>query len=186
MRPSSGRHHSGADSKPSRGGDWKVIRDLIPYLLEYKFRVTVALACLVAAKVTNLGIPILLKRLIDNWSDDISIKEIGLMETDAAYVIDKHNMSFCLRTSPSGGNLESLNLLTYVAIHEQAHVMSIEIGHGNEFNANFKYLLNYAKTLKYINPLTNQEEAMYVPIEPASNEADSNFCGVHISSNAVR
>ena len=126
------------------------------------------------------------KRLINNWSDDIGIKEIGLMENDAAYVIDKHHMSFCLRTSPSGGNLESLNLLTYVAIHEQAHVMSIEIGHGNEFNANFKYLLNYAKTLKYTNPLTGQEEDMYVPIEPATNADDSNFCGVHISANAVR
>ncbi len=66
MRPSSGQHHSGVDSKPSQGGDWKVIRDLIPYLLEYKFRVTIAIACLVAAKVTNLGIPILLKRLIDD------------------------------------------------------------------------------------------------------------------------
>ena len=66
MRPSSGHHHSGAGSKPSQGSDWKVIRDLIPYLLEYKFRVAIALACLVAAKVTNLGIPILLKRLIDD------------------------------------------------------------------------------------------------------------------------
>jgi ATP-binding cassette subfamily B protein len=66
MRPSSGHHHSGTGSKPSQGSDWKVIRDLIPYLLEYKFRVVIALACLVAAKVTNLGIPILLKRLIDD------------------------------------------------------------------------------------------------------------------------
>jgi ATP-binding cassette subfamily B protein len=66
MRHSSGHHHGSADSKPSPGSDWKVIRDLIPYLLEYKFRVAIALACLVAAKVTNLGIPILLKRLIDD------------------------------------------------------------------------------------------------------------------------
>ena len=79
MRPSSGRHHSGADSKPSREGDWKVIRDLIPYLLEYKFRVTVALACLVAAKVTNLGIPILLKRLIDNLNVRIDSPEALLV-----------------------------------------------------------------------------------------------------------
>ena len=79
MRPSSGRHHSGSDSKPSRGGDWKVIRDLIPYLLEYKFRVTVALACLVAAKVTNLGIPILLKRLIDNLNVRIDSPEALLV-----------------------------------------------------------------------------------------------------------
>ena len=65
MRHSSGHHHSAADSKPSQGSDWKVIRDLLPYLLEYKFRVAIALTCLVAAKVTNLGIPILMKQLID-------------------------------------------------------------------------------------------------------------------------
>jgi ATP-binding cassette subfamily B protein len=65
MKHSSGHHHSVADSKPSQGSDWKVIRDLLPYLLEYKFRVAIALTCLVAAKVTNLGIPILLKQLID-------------------------------------------------------------------------------------------------------------------------
>jgi ATP-binding cassette subfamily B protein len=65
MRHLSGHHHSGADSKLPKGNDWKVIRDLLPYLLEYKFRVTIALACLVAAKVANLGIPILMKQLID-------------------------------------------------------------------------------------------------------------------------
>ena len=66
MRHSAGHHHGSPESKLSQGSDWKVIRDLIPYLLEYKFRVAIALACLVAAKVTNLGIPILLKRLIDD------------------------------------------------------------------------------------------------------------------------
>jgi ABC-type transport system involved in Fe-S cluster assembly fused permease/ATPase subunit len=65
MRHSSGHHHSAGNSKPSSGNDWKVIRDLLPYLLEYKFRVAIALTCLVAAKVTNLGIPILMKQLID-------------------------------------------------------------------------------------------------------------------------
>ncbi len=57
--------HSAGNPKPSSGDDWKVIRDLLPYLLEYKFRVAIALTCLVAAKVTNLGIPILMKQLID-------------------------------------------------------------------------------------------------------------------------
>lgn len=47
-------------------GDWRVIRDLLPYLLEYRFRVILALICLVAAKFANLGIPILLKELIDS------------------------------------------------------------------------------------------------------------------------
>ncbi len=66
MRHSSGRHHSSVDSKTPGRGDWRVIRDLLPYLLEYRFRVLLALSCLIAAKFANLGIPILMKDLIDS------------------------------------------------------------------------------------------------------------------------
>lgn len=66
MRHSSGHHHSNADSKTPQRGDWRVIRDLLPYLLEYRLRVMIALSCLVAAKVANLGIPIVMKELIDS------------------------------------------------------------------------------------------------------------------------
>ena len=66
MRHSSGHHHSRAESKTPQRGDWRVIRDLLPYLLEYRFRVMIALSCLVAAKVANLGIPIVMKELIDS------------------------------------------------------------------------------------------------------------------------
>lgn len=45
--------------------DWNIIRDLLPYLLAYKVRVALAIACLIAAKFANLGIPIVLKQLID-------------------------------------------------------------------------------------------------------------------------
>jgi ATP-binding cassette, subfamily B, heavy metal transporter len=66
MRHLSGHHRSsGEPNKPHRG-DWRVIRDLLPYLLEYRFRVILALGCLVAAKFANLGIPILMKELIDS------------------------------------------------------------------------------------------------------------------------
>ena len=47
-------------------GDWHVIRDLLPYLLAYRYRVLFAVGCLLAAKFANLGIPILLKTLIDD------------------------------------------------------------------------------------------------------------------------
>jgi ABC-type transport system involved in Fe-S cluster assembly fused permease/ATPase subunit len=47
-------------------GDWYVIRDLLPYLLAYRYRVLLAISCLLAAKFANLGIPILLKTLIDD------------------------------------------------------------------------------------------------------------------------
>ena len=66
MRHSSGHHHGSADSKTLGRGDWRVIRDLLPYLVEYRFRVIIALSCLIAAKVVNLGIPIVMKELIDS------------------------------------------------------------------------------------------------------------------------
>jgi ATP-binding cassette, subfamily B, heavy metal transporter len=66
MRHSSGHHHGSADLKTPGRGDWRVIRDLLPYLLEYRFRVIIALSCLIAAKVVNLGIPIVMKELIDS------------------------------------------------------------------------------------------------------------------------
>ena len=66
MRHSSGHHRSSGESNTPQRGDWRVIRDLLPYLLEYRFRVILALSCLVAAKFANLGIPILMKELIDS------------------------------------------------------------------------------------------------------------------------
>jgi ATP-binding cassette subfamily B protein len=85
MRHSSGRHHTGAEAKPFQRGDWRVIRDLLPYLLEYKFRVAIALSCLILAKVANLGIPILMKRLIDalniktNSPESLLVVPVGLL-----------------------------------------------------------------------------------------------------------
>ena len=66
MRHSSGHHRSSGGPHIPQRGDWRVIRDLLPYLLEYRFRVILALSCLVAAKFANLGIPILMKELIDS------------------------------------------------------------------------------------------------------------------------
>uniref|UniRef100_UPI00404856B1 ABCB family ABC transporter ATP-binding protein/permease n=1 Tax=Polynucleobacter sp. TaxID=2029855 RepID=UPI00404856B1 len=70
MRHLSGHQDPSANIKSNSKSDWQIIRDLLPYLLEYKFRVTLALSCLIAAKVANLGIPILMKDLIN----DLNIK----------------------------------------------------------------------------------------------------------------
>ena len=45
--------------------DWDNIRSLLPYLWEYRGRVLLAVACLVLAKVANVGVPLLLKALVD-------------------------------------------------------------------------------------------------------------------------
>ncbi|HMN74672.1 MAG TPA: ABC transporter ATP-binding protein/permease [Burkholderiaceae bacterium] len=47
------------------GADWATFRKLLPYLWHYRWRVATALSFLVAAKLANIGVPILLKHLVD-------------------------------------------------------------------------------------------------------------------------
>jgi ATP-binding cassette, subfamily B, heavy metal transporter len=48
--------------------DWLTLKRLLPYLLEYKWRVVAALAFMVGAKVANVGVPLLLKELVDSMA----------------------------------------------------------------------------------------------------------------------
>jgi ABC-type transport system involved in Fe-S cluster assembly fused permease/ATPase subunit len=48
--------------------DWKVIQNLLPYLTAYKARIVFTLLCLVVAKAANLGVPIMLKKIVDAMS----------------------------------------------------------------------------------------------------------------------
>ncbi|MCM5680808.1 ABC transporter ATP-binding protein/permease [Schlegelella sp. S2-27] len=53
---------------PVPRSDWATLRRLLPYLWEYRGRVIVALAFLVAAKLANVSVPLLLKQLVDSLS----------------------------------------------------------------------------------------------------------------------
>jgi ATP-binding cassette subfamily B protein len=46
--------------------DWANLRALLPYLWEYRGRVLLALGCLVLAKVANIGVPLVLKGIVDS------------------------------------------------------------------------------------------------------------------------
>jgi ATP-binding cassette subfamily B protein len=48
--------------------DWATLRKLLPYLWQYRWRVGIALVFLVAAKAANVGVPLLLKALVDHLS----------------------------------------------------------------------------------------------------------------------
>ena len=54
-----------ADAAGAPRSDWQTLRRLAPYLLAYRGRMAVALLCLVAAKAANVGVPVLLKELVD-------------------------------------------------------------------------------------------------------------------------
>jgi ABC-type transport system involved in Fe-S cluster assembly fused permease/ATPase subunit len=57
-----------ADAKASTRSDWATLQTLLPYLWVYKWRVLAALVCLIGAKMANVGVPLVLKRLIDALS----------------------------------------------------------------------------------------------------------------------
>jgi ATP-binding cassette subfamily B protein len=48
--------------------DWQTLKRLFPYLWEYKWRVMAALSFMVGAKLSNVGVPVLLKTLIDSMT----------------------------------------------------------------------------------------------------------------------
>ncbi len=51
-----------------RRSDWLTLQRLFPYLWRYKWRVIFALAFMIGAKVANVGVPLLLKELVDAMS----------------------------------------------------------------------------------------------------------------------
>ncbi|MCQ8895197.1 ABC transporter ATP-binding protein/permease [Limnobacter humi] len=63
------RRHAAGDpaptARPRKRTDWGTVQQLWPYMWAYKWRVVLAIACLVGAKVANVGVPLVLKKLID-------------------------------------------------------------------------------------------------------------------------
>ncbi|WP_206485675.1 ABC transporter ATP-binding protein/permease [Thalassotalea sp. G2M2-11] len=59
MRHSS---HPTVDTNPI---NWRVLKQLLPYLLEFKTRIFVALLCLLATKLASVYVPFILKDLVD-------------------------------------------------------------------------------------------------------------------------
>jgi len=59
-------------------GDWATARQILPYLWEYKARVTAALACLVAAKLANVGVPLVMKEIVDGLDRDAALLAVPL------------------------------------------------------------------------------------------------------------
>lgn len=74
-----------------------------------------------------------------------NITEGNLSYDYTTYTLNKgQEINFCLRTRDEQDKLHDINLLTFVAIHELAHIASIQNDPKHvteEFNINFKFLL---------------------------------------------
>ena len=65
--------HNAAPTQKLRGGEWRNVRTLLPYVLEYKWRVLLALVCLISAKLANVGVPLIMKEVVDRLEGTTAI-----------------------------------------------------------------------------------------------------------------
>jgi ATP-binding cassette, subfamily B, heavy metal transporter len=73
MRPAitAGAHGAPGPQAPRTRQDAEILARLLPYLWAYKWRVAIALAFMVAAKMANVGVPLVLKELVDAMTPQV-------------------------------------------------------------------------------------------------------------------
>ena len=76
-----------ASAPDATRSDWATLRRLFPYLWQYKWRVIAALAFMVGAKLANVGVPLLLKQLVDTMNPKGGIDATALLVVPAALLV---------------------------------------------------------------------------------------------------
>ena len=112
------------------------------------------------------------KRLVNKFNPN-SLSETGKNSKYTSYSVNKGDkIVLCLRSRDKHERLIDINTLTFVAIHELAHVMTISVGHNDEFWDNFRFLLNNAI-----------EAHIYENIN--YNDHPKKYCGIVVSDNPL-
>lgn len=112
-----------------------------------------------------------IQRLLKNYNPKKICETLPTSEFTAYSENKGEKLAFCLDTEKnSQGKLIDLNTLTFVAIHEVAHIATESIGHTKEFWDNFKLLLEVAV-----------EENIYKPVN--YSETPERYCGMEITDN---
>ncbi|MEO8143744.1 MAG: ABC transporter ATP-binding protein/permease [Betaproteobacteria bacterium] len=69
-------HHSSAPVQALRGNEWRAVAVLIPYLMDFRWRVLLALTLLVAAKLANVGVPLVMKNIVDDLDPKLALAAV--------------------------------------------------------------------------------------------------------------
>lgn len=65
---------------------WRSIASLLPYLMEHKLRVVLALICLVLAKIAIVGLPFVLKEIVDSL-DQVNDGVVAIVAVPVSLVL---------------------------------------------------------------------------------------------------
>jgi ABC-type transport system involved in Fe-S cluster assembly fused permease/ATPase subunit len=127
LSPSSASLPTGATAVQARTHtDWATLRRLFPYLWQYKWRVIAALVFMIGAKVANVGVPVLLKNLVDSMSfkpgDPAAVLVVpiglllayGLLRLSTSFFTELRELVFAKATQ---GAARSIALETFEHLH---------------------------------------------------------------------
>jgi hypothetical protein len=111
------------------------------------------------------------KRLYSNFNPNRIIETLPTSKLKAYSENKGAKIAFCLNKIEHDNNvLIDENTLTFVALHELSHLMTISVGHNTDFWSNFKFILEHAIALKLYSPVNYKEK----PQE---------YCGMTITDN---
>ena len=110
------------------------------------------------------------KRLVEGFNPKRITETLPTSELTAYSENKGEKLAFCLSKAKNSETLIDLNTLTFVALHELAHIMTKSVGHKQEFWKNFKFLLENAKAAN-----------IYQPVDYKKNP--QGYCGMTITDN---
>lgn len=111
------------------------------------------------------------KRLVDGFNPKKIMETLPTSKFTAYSENKGEKIAFCLnKEKHDNDNLIDESTLTFVAIHELSHVMTVSIGHKSEFWENFKFLLENAK-----------EAGIHEPVD--YKQQPKEYCGMKIHDN---
>lgn len=129
---------------------------------------------------------ILINRLIIAYPNDKQIKlmkkrfrpdkieESSQFSKYTSYSVNKgERLVFCLREKNPSQKLSDMNTIMFVALHELAHIFTLEEGHTKGYWKNFRFLLDHAikwNVYKYVDYSIKKQK----------------YCGIIIKENAIK
>ncbi|WP_396589350.1 ABCB family ABC transporter ATP-binding protein/permease [Bermanella sp. R86510] len=76
-----------SDFDPNKKIDWSIVKQMGPYLFEYRYRIALAILCLIAAKVASVAMPFVLKHVVDDLNTQLDTLEIALVTVPIALLL---------------------------------------------------------------------------------------------------